>query len=518
MATALRPWRQLSMYASAMSSTLQSCGRLTVFEIAPRKKRLRRPHHLDVAEVVDTACALGGLEAAVKHRQVLGLDGGSAFDGAGGVDVADDGVDLGLVVAELDERRRHGVVDDLDHAAADELLVLHQRQVRLDARGVAVHHEADGAGGGEHGDLRVAVAVLLPVGERAVPCVAAGLDELVELRDEERLCGVLRLADVVHFGAVHADDVEEGLAVDVEARAGTAGDVRLLRERRSCSERRAGLGDAGGLPVRITTKDRGERSREVSTSVGVIRKTERHQQRAEIGVTEAERAIVVRVLRDHLGGVAGGVDDDLHRSRDDADRVTVAGNVELASRSEELQEIKRCKVAGGVVEEHVLRAGIGRVDACRVLAGVPTVDGGVVLHAGVAALPGGFGDRVHEVAGLVLLDRLAVFDRACSEGAIRLDRAHELVSNADRVVGVLEEDGAVGLGVGTAAVVAGLHEVPGLLLFLHLALDEVVDVGMVDIEDDHLGSAASLAAGLDDAGEGVEAAHEAERAGGSASA
>ena len=36
---------------------------------------------------------------------------------------------------------------------------------------------------------------------------------------------------------------------------------------------------------------------------------------------------------------------------------------------------------------------------------------------------------------------------------------------------------------------------------------------MVDVEDDHLGGAAGFAAGLDDAGEGVEAAHEGERAG-----
>ena len=41
---------------------------------------------------------------------------------------------------------------------------------------------------------------------------------------------------------------------------------------------------------------------------------------------------------------------------------------------------------------------------------------------------------------------------------------------------------------------------------------------MVDVEDDHLGGATRLAAGLDDAGEGVEALHEAERAAGGAAA
>ena len=55
---------------------------------------------------------------------------------------------------------RHRLVDDLQHAAAGEQLVFHQRDVGLDAGGVAIHEEADGAGGREHGDLRVAVAVL----------------------------------------------------------------------------------------------------------------------------------------------------------------------------------------------------------------------------------------------------------------------------------------------------------------------------------------------------------------------
>ncbi len=41
---------------------------------------------------------------------------------------------------------------------------------------------------------------------------------------------------------------------------------------------------------------------------------------------------------------------------------------------------------------------------------------------------------------------------------------------------------------------------------------------MVDVEDDHLGGAAGLAAGLDDASEGVESAHEGEWTGGGAAA
>jgi hypothetical protein len=104
------------------------------------------------------------------------------------------------------------------------------------------------------------------------------------------------------------------------------------------------------------------------------------------------------------------------------------------------------------------------------------------------------------------------------EVGVAEDGVHEVVGDADGVVGVLEEDGAVGVGVGMRAVVSHGDQRVRLGFFFLLALDEVDDVGMVDVEDDHLGGAAGLAAGLDDAGEGVEAFHEAERAAGGASA
>src|SRR5438270_719544 len=127
---------------------------------------------------------------------------------------AGEGVGLRVGVAELEEGGGHGLVDDLDHAAADQLLVLDQGEVGLDAGGVAIHHEADGAGGREHSDLRVAVSELLAVSERFVPALLAGF-----VNGGWDIC----LVDVVDAGAMHADDVEEGFAVDVPAGAGGTG-------------------------------------------------------------------------------------------------------------------------------------------------------------------------------------------------------------------------------------------------------------------------------------------------------
>ena len=106
--------------------------------------------------------------------KALGLQRGDVDAGRVGERAVADGIgldlgDLAFAVAERAQRHGDGLVDDLPVAAAGELLEFHQREVRLDAGGVAIHHEADGAGRRHHGGLRVAVAVELAELERLVP-------------------------------------------------------------------------------------------------------------------------------------------------------------------------------------------------------------------------------------------------------------------------------------------------------------------------------------------------------------
>ena len=160
---------------------------------------------------------------------------------------------------------------------------------------------------------------------------------------------------------------------------------------------------------------------------------------------------------------------------------------------DEAHQIQRGEVAGRIVQEHVFGAGVGGVDAIGVFGGVPAVDGGVELHAGVAALPGGFGEGAHEIAGAEFLDVFAVDDGFGPPVLVAGDGLHELVGGADAVVGVLEKDGGVGLAV-EGLVVAGVDEGVGFFLFLGLAPDELLDVGVFGVEDDHFGGAAGAAA------------------------
>src|SRR6478672_12754323 len=114
----------------------------------------------------------------------------------------------------------------------------------------------------------------------------------------------------------------------------------------------------------------------------------------------------------------------------------------------ELQKIQAGQVAGGIVEEHVFAAGIAGVNAGRVLRGVPAIDCRVVLHARIAAVPGCFGDLVQEFLGFVRLYYGVIGDAAGGEIGVADYGVHEVVGHADRVVGVLEKDAGVSVGIG----------------------------------------------------------------------
>ena len=107
--------------------------------------RLDRGHHPDVAHRADRALAHG----AVEHLVVFGAQAGGVDHVAVLGDVLGDRLDLLVLVAEVLQRPRHGLVDDLHGAAADQLLELDQGEVGLDTSGVTVHHEAYGARGGQ---------------------------------------------------------------------------------------------------------------------------------------------------------------------------------------------------------------------------------------------------------------------------------------------------------------------------------------------------------------------------------
>ncbi len=135
---------------------------------------------LDVEGVAEALLdRLQGLfgEALRLQRRMVDAGGGRQRAVADGV--ALHLLDLLRRVAELGQRFRNDAVDDLEVAAAGQLLVFHQGEVRLDAGGVAVHHQTDGAGRCDHGGLGVAVAVQLAQLQGVVPGAAGGREQFL---------------------------------------------------------------------------------------------------------------------------------------------------------------------------------------------------------------------------------------------------------------------------------------------------------------------------------------------------
>src|SRR5262249_60015886 len=102
-------------------------------------------------------------------------------------------------------------------------------------------------------------------------------------------------------------------------------------------------------------------------------------------------------------------------------------DVEGAVRVHEPHQVQARQVTGAVVEVHVFRARVRRVDAPAVGAGVPGVDGGVELHARVAALVRRLGHHAEEVARLVDLRLPTGGDEVRAPGSAVERRVHELV-------------------------------------------------------------------------------------------
>ena len=143
---------------------------------------------------------------------------------------------------------------------------------------------------------------------------------------------------------------------------------------------------------------------------------------------------------------------------------------------------------------------------------MPAVDRRVVLDPRIGAAPGRLGDLRHQLARAYrLADRLARRAGDQTPLAILLDGAHEVVGDAHRVVGVLVLDRVAVLAV-EVHVEAGFTERACLALLDRLAPDELLDVGMVGVEDHHLRGAPRLPTRLDGPGRRVGAAHEAHRA------
>ena len=241
----------------------------TVLEIAPRDERLHRPHHLHVAHVVDRVVA----HRAGEHRQVLGLEVRAR---------------RGSSCARRCRRRSRRPASSCSRGwrsargivwltinivpPPTSFFTFASAEVGLDAGGVAVHHQADRAGGREHRWPASCARRTSRRARRRRPTPAAR-------RRAARAARAPRRSWPPRRGACAA-------RCSMCSRVlGVAG------------ERAHAAGGAGAGGVGVAGHQRGDRRRPGPALVGVVGQAEGHQQGAEVGVAEAELAELPAVSR-----------------------------------------------------------------------------------------------------------------------------------------------------------------------------------------------------------------------------
>ncbi len=506
------------------------------------------------------------------RREALGLqrrmvDARGAAQAAMAHGIVDDGADFAFAIAQCAQGQWHGAVDDLEIAATGQLLEFHQRKIRLDAGGVAIHHQADGAGGCDHTHLGISETVLLAQRQGAIPArlrrrQQVGIGAIGHIQRQRQ--GVERfIADALAQGgaAMVADHPQHRLGI-----AGMAGEGAQFGRHLG----RSGIGSAG--------HQRRDGAAHGAAGIRIVGQAAAHQQGAKIGVTQAQGAEFIRQFGNFAARELRHQHADFQRDGPQAAGMGKTIGIEAAIGATEAHQVQRGQVAGRIVQEHVFRTGVGRIDAAILGAGMPVVDCAVILQAGIGRSPGGLADLVPQSPRRQGLGRLAI--GAAGQGPIRIrfHGAQEIVAHTHGIVGILARDSEISLaipigvigaeinlgvtllgeldhalhivfrdhrGTGGAnfaaqrgillrvgAFAAGFqhqiemlprqlracHQGGHLLLLDHLPVDEGFDIRMVDIADHHLGGAACGAAGFDRTGSAVADLEETHQAGGFAAA
>src|SRR5262245_23084390 len=102
----------------------------------------------------------------------------------------------------------------------------------------------------------------------------------------------------------------------------------------------------------------------------------------------------MRILGDFFRWIASVVDQNFLGRDENADGGFESFDVERAVLAFELHQVQRSQIASGIVQENVFRARIGGMNRFGAFAGMPFLNGAVILKAWVAADPGAFGDFV----------------------------------------------------------------------------------------------------------------------------
>src|SRR5467141_3973319 len=92
--------------------------------------------------------------------------------------IVHDVLNLRLGIPQGSECSGYALIDDLEIASTSQFFEFDKREIRFDARRIAIHHESDRARRSNHRDLRIAIPIGRPQFEGTVPSTTCSYEQL----------------------------------------------------------------------------------------------------------------------------------------------------------------------------------------------------------------------------------------------------------------------------------------------------------------------------------------------------
>ena len=140
--------------------------------------------------------------------------------------------------------------------------------------------------------------------------------------------------------------------------------------------------------IRLSCHQRSDGGCEGTACVGVVGDAFGHQQRAEVGIPQAELTESPCGLAYMFGGIVGAAHQYFLCADEHLNGRTETGHIKTLFVMVEREQVEAGEVACRVVQVEIFAAGVAGVYRACAGGGVPAIYGGGELHAGIGALPG----------------------------------------------------------------------------------------------------------------------------------
>ena len=162
---------------------------------------------------------------------------------------------------------------------------------------------------------------------------------------------------------------------------------------------------------------------------------------------------------------------------------------------------------------NIFTAWVAGRNGAGVRSGVPTVNGGIELQTRVGAFPSGFRHLAKELAGFNGFDYRAVGASGEAPVAVGFNGFHENIGYPHGVVGVLKLHRMNVFAVQAHVKACGLQGFH-LVFFFGFAPNELFNVGVFGIQNNHFGGPTGFASTFYGASRSIGAPHKADRSAG----